>query len=197
MTVTTEQFVNALRKGALAIISAKDELTDLDREIGDGDHGINMARGFQHVHEELASYEGTDIGEVCKAVGMTLIKTVGGASGPLVGTAFIKFASAWKEHGTLTHEQLTAGFQEACAGIAARGKSEVGQKTMLDVWVPFTEALATRQNVDETITQALQTCQALSAKKGRAAYFGDNAIGKQDPGAQSSALLLRPFAEVM
>lgn len=198
MKLTVEALRRALLATADAIEQQKDELTDLDREIGDGDHGINMSRGFQEVKKELEAQNSfTDLGELSKLVGMTLIKTVGGASGPLYGTAFVKFATKWKDKQLAEGEDLFAGFKEATEGIKSRGKSQAGQKTMVDIWEPFTAALQTDASLEKVIDQALADTKAIVATKGRASYFGEETKAVQDPGALSSSILLKNIAEVL
>ncbi|OIN68280.1 dihydroxyacetone kinase subunit L [Exiguobacterium sp. KRL4] len=198
MKLSTETFRDALLEAAKQIEQHKDELTDLDREIGDGDHGINMSRGFQAVQKELeAQTDYEDLGALSKQVGMTLIKTVGGASGPLYGTAFVKFAGAFKGKTEAEGEELAAAFKEATDGIKMRGKSEFGQKTMVDIWTPFYEALEQEADLKQALDKALVDTKERVATKGRASYFGDATIGVQDPGSLSSALLLRSIVEVL
>lgn len=198
MKLSTEEFRKALLKAAAELEQHKDELTDLDREIGDGDHGINMSRGFQAVQKELeAQEEYEDLGALSKQVGMTLIKTVGGASGPLYGTAFVKFAGAFKGKREVEGSELAAAFKEATDGIKMRGKSEFGQKTMVDIWTPFYEALEQESDLNAALDQALADTKERVATKGRASYFGDATVGVQDPGALSSSLLLRSIVEVL
>ncbi|MGM0877502.1 MAG: dihydroxyacetone kinase subunit DhaL [Bacillota bacterium] len=198
MKLTVEALRAALLATADAIEQNKDELTDLDREIGDGDHGINMSRGFQGVKKELEAQKSfADLGELSKLVGMTLIKTVGGASGPLYGTAFVKFATKWNGKKSVEGEDLFSGFMEATEGIRSRGKSQAGQKTMIDVWEPFTAALQANMTLEEVIDQALANTKALVATKGRASYFGEATKGVQDPGALSSSILLKNIVEVL
>lgn len=198
MKLTTAALREALLATADAIEQQKDELTDLDREIGDGDHGINMSRGFQAVKQELEAEESFgDLGELSKLAGMTLLKTVGGASGPLYGTAFLKFATKWNGKEAVEGEVLAAGFKEAKEGIKSRGKSSVGQKTMVDVWEPFAAGLESEKTLEEVIDQALEDTKDLTATKGRASYFGEATKGVQDPGALSSSILLKKIAEVL
>ncbi|MGG3450337.1 MULTISPECIES: dihydroxyacetone kinase subunit DhaL [Bacillaceae] len=198
MKLTVEALRTALLATADAIEQQKDELTDLDREIGDGDHGINMSRGFQGVKKELEVQNSlADLGELSKLVGMTLIKTVGGASGPLYGTAFVKFATKWSGMKSVEGEDLFAGFKEATEGIKSRGKSQAGQKTMVDIWEPFTASLQADSTLEEVIDQALVDTKDLVATKGRASYFGEATKGVQDPGALSSSILLKNIVEVL
>ncbi|SDN01890.1 dihydroxyacetone kinase DhaL subunit [Fictibacillus solisalsi] len=198
MKLTTQGLKTALLNTADQIEKQKDKLTDLDREIGDGDHGINMSRGFTAVKKELEDKDSfADLGELSKLVGMTLIKTVGGASGPLFGTVFVKFATKWNGKSSVEGDELYEGFKEAADGVAARGKSKAGQKTMLDVWEPFTNALKSDEPLETVIEKALADTKELKAEKGRASYFGDASKGLQDPGALSSSILLRQITEVL
>jgi dihydroxyacetone kinase-like protein len=198
MKLTTEQLQSALLKAAEQIEQHKDELTDLDREIGDGDHGINMSRGFQAVQKTLEEHgEYEDLGALSIEVGMTLIKTIGVASGPLYGTAFVKFASAFKGKTEVEGTDLPDAFREATEGIKSRGKSEIGQKTMVDIRTPFQEALSQEEDLKAAIDQALADTKARNATKGRASYFGEATEGVQDPGSLSSALLLSEIAALL
>ncbi|WP_331716345.1 DAK2 domain-containing protein [Metabacillus kandeliae] len=122
---------------------------------------------------------------------------MGGASGPLFGTAFIKFASAWAGKSEVEQEDLQKGFKEAVEGIKMRGKAEKGQKTIIDIWEPFGDALAGKENLDKVIDEALEAAKELQASKGRASYFGEATKGLHDPGALSSAILLKQIAGVL
>ncbi|AMB58533.1 dihydroxyacetone kinase subunit DhaL [Microterricola viridarii] len=178
-------------------------LITLDREIGDGDHGENMDRGFQAVLEHLDGLaDDATPGDVLKVVATTLISTVGGAAGPLYGTAFLKAALAAGSATELDGPALVAALTAARDGIVLRGKAEPGDKTMIDAWTPAvdaaTAAVAAGAGVHEILQAAASAAEAgaaatepLVARKGRASYLGDRAIGHRDPGAQSSALLLR------
>jgi dihydroxyacetone kinase-like protein len=182
----------------------KDELTELDAVIGDADHGANMARGFTAVQGKLASLEGKDIGTIFKTVAMTLISTVGGASGPLYGTFFLQASIPTAGKTSLTHEEFFLAFQAGLQGLMNRGKASVGEKTMVDALVPAIAAL--KPGSADSLTQALANAVEaarkgadstipLVAKKGRASYLGERSAGHKDPGATSSVLLLAALQE--
>ncbi len=190
-----------LRDFAAAVHERKDELTKLDSAIGDGDHGINMDRGMTAVVAALDVAEPDEVAALARSVAMTLISKVGGASGPLYGTLFLQFGSA------AGLEPLTplgwAGCLEAgLAGVRARGKAEPGDKTMVDALIPATEALRGALDEGASFADALgraadaaeegaRATIPLVARKGRASYLGERSAGHQDPGATSSALLVR------
>ena len=188
---------------AATIAEHRVELITLDRAIGDGDHGENMDRGFSAVLAKLDSLTDDAIpGDVLKLVATTLISTVGGASGPLFGTAFLKAAGAVAGRPELEGADVVALLTAARDGIVLRGKAEVGDKTMIDGWTPAVDAavaaLASGASEVEILAAAADAAEAgalatepLVARKGRASYLGERAIGHRDPGAQSSALLLR------
>ena len=196
-----------LSKISESIIENKDFLTELDREIGDSDHGINMARGFQAVMEKLTP-DDTDIGAVLKKAGMTLLSKVGGASGPLYGTAYME---AWKitdGKTELTAEDLKSVLEAAIAGIQKRGKAVRGEKTMLDSLIPAYETYSQKISEGVDIITALdEACKAardgveytktIIATKGRASYLGERSIGHQDPGATSLTLTLEAILDYM
>ena len=184
------------------IQAQKDFLTELDNEIGDGDHGINMARGFGAVKEKLPGMADKDIGAILKEVGMTLVSTVGGASGPLYGTAFMKAGMACKGMAEINGQQFLTAFSAAVAGIKQRGKSEEGEKTMLDALCPAERAIAEALKGEATLKEALGKAvdaaedglvhtKDIIATKGRASYLGERSLGHHDPGATSSLLLLQ------
>lgn len=181
----------------------KDFLTQLDMPIGDSDHGINMARGFQAVADKLPSLAEKDAGTILKTVGMTLVSTVGGASGPLYGTAFMKAAVVANGKTELTMEDFLSMLDAAVEGVKFRGKSTTGEQTMLDAMVPALEAMkAASGSVGEILAAGLAAAQAgventkgMIATKGRASYLGERSLGHQDPGATSFALLLSVIAK--
>jgi dihydroxyacetone kinase-like protein len=191
-------------RAADEIESQKGYLTDLDAPIGDSDHGINMARGFSAAKTKLSGQTQPDIGALFKTVGMTLLSTVGGASGPLYGTFFLQAASKSAGKIELDLAGWTACLEAALAGIAQRGKAVVGDKTMVDALQPAVEAL--RRADGKPLREALQASAhaagegmkatiPLIARKGRASYLGERSIGHQDPGATSTHLLLKVLAE--
>ncbi|MCM1256799.1 MAG: dihydroxyacetone kinase subunit DhaL [Roseburia sp.] len=182
------------------IIANKDFLTDLDREIGDADHGVNMARGYTEVLAKLPQDE-EDIGKVLKKAGMTLLSKVGGASGPLYGTAYMKAAGPVAGKTAITLEDGKAMLEAVIGGIKMRGKANRGEKTMLDALEPAMDALTKgMENGDDPEKCLLAMCQAaregveytktIKATKGRASYLGERSIGHQDPGATSSLITL-------
>ena len=190
--------------GAMAekVQEQKNFLTELDNEIGDGDHGINLARGFAAVKEKMPSFADKDVGAILKETGMTLVSTVGGASGPLYGTAFMKAGMACKGMSEIGGKEFLAAFSAAVAGIKQRGKSEEGEKTMLDALCPaeraLTEALGGGADLKEALGKAVDAAEEglvhtkdIIATKGRASYLGERSLGHQDPGATSSLLLLQ------
>lgn len=168
----------------------KDYLSELDSAIGDGDHGMNMARGTTAVKEALAEKNPTTIVEIFKLVGMTLVSKVGGASGPLYGSAFISMA---KEAGST--DDLAAILQAGLDGIEKRGKAVAGEKTMIDTWVPVIEAVKGKQLSQSVIEMAVESTKEMKATKGRASYLGERSIGHLDPGAVSSGYLFETMIE--
>jgi dihydroxyacetone kinase-like protein len=192
--------------GAMAekVQEQMDFLTELDNEIGDGDHGINLARGFAAVKEKMPSFADKDVGAILKETGMTLVSTVCGASGPLYGTAFMKACMACKGMSEIGGKEFLAAFSAAVAGIKQRGKSEEGEKTMLDALCPaeraLSEALGGGADLKEALGKAVDAAEEglvhtkdIIATKGRASYLGERSLGHQDPGATSSLLLLQVF----
>ena len=179
----------------------KEYLTELDRAIGGGDHGINMDRGCQAVIQKISAANYADLGELLKDVGMTFVATVGGASGPLYGTAFLKASAALKDKKEADLKELIQALSESLEGIKARGKAKAGDKTMIDVWEPLMEFLKKEEFKANDIVSLAKKCmehtQQLEAKKGRAAYLGKRSIGHIDPGAASSYLLFASLAEIM
>ncbi|MCK6210654.1 dihydroxyacetone kinase subunit L [Georgenia sp. EYE_87] len=190
---------------ARAVVSAnRIELIELDRAIGDGDHGENMDRGFTAVGAKLAEATPSAPGEVLKTVATTLMSTVGGAAGPLYGTAFLRGAKA--ADGALDAAGVAAVLEAAVEGIQARGKAEAGEKTMVDAWLPAAQAARSAAEGGSGPVEALRAAadaaaagaeatEPMVARKGRASYLGDRSAGHRDPGAQSSALLLAAAAE--
>lgn len=197
----TRRWIEAI---AAQVAARKSELTALDRAIGDGDHGENLDRGFQAV---LGKLDGLDAeptpGAVLKLVATTLISTVGGAAGPLYGTAFLKGAMAAGDREQLDAAALVEVLGAARDGIVARGKAESNDKTMVDAWTPAVEAAAGAGDDVRAVLEAAAAAAAegavatepLVAHKGRASYLGERAVGHRDPGAESSALMLRAAAD--
>ncbi|MGF1728566.1 dihydroxyacetone kinase subunit DhaL [Photobacterium kasasachensis] len=198
ITISKQQVVRWLELSAEIFKEQQDFLTDLDREIGDADHGLNMNRGFQKVQEKLPGVADKDIGTIMKTTGMTLLSSIGGASGPLYGTFFIRSATSVMAKEELNLAELTQMLQNGVDGIVQRGKAEVGDKTMVDTWNGILVSL--NQDQEASLSDALDRAVAkaekamkgtipLQAKKGRASYLGERSIGHQDPGATSTYLL--------
>ncbi|HAA8493935.1 TPA_asm: dihydroxyacetone kinase subunit L [Listeria monocytogenes] len=172
----------------------KQLLSDLDQAIGDGDHGINMARGLGELKKAFTEKEPADLKDVFKTAGMTMVSKVGGASGPLYGTAFLNMSKALDSE-TIDAEGLTKVLEAGLEGIEKRGKSHAGEKTMIDVWEPVVNALHQEDLTDDVVEAALQKTKDLKATKGRASYLGERSIGHLDPGAYSSALLFHAMLQ--
>ena len=206
MTVTKQQILGWLQAVAKTISENKDYLTDLDAAIGDADHGINLDRGFKKVADLLPQLETKDIGTIFKTVSMTLISGVGGASGPLYGTFFLRASTAVMGKEELSPNELADLLQAGVAGVVQRGKASLGDKTMLDAISPaantFAELVAKGNTTVEALEQAVEAAETgmkqtipLVAKKGRASYLGERSAGHQDPGATSSFLILQALRE--
>jgi len=205
MGYDAQSLVAAIRALGAAIALRRTELSRLDQEIGDGDHGENLARGFSAVITKLAAAEPKTPAELMSLVASTLISTVGGASGPLFGTAFLRAAAVLEDATELTGPLIAAGLVAARDGVAARGKAEIGDKTMIDALWPAAdaavEAAGAGADVADVLAAAAAAAQlgaaatvALQARKGRASYLGERSIGHIDPGAQSTAYILASFA---
>jgi dihydroxyacetone kinase-like protein len=208
MAITRDQVVTWLEKTAAALIANKQYLTDLDSPIGDADHGINMARGFNKVLEKLPTVADQDIGNILKTVGMTLISSVGGASGPLYGTFYMRAGTAVMSKAELSDDDLYQMLQAGVEGVVQRGRAQLEDKTMYDAWFPALAALKaaiqagddTLTALEKTITAAEQGMKAtipLQARKGRASYLGERSIGHQDPGATSTHFILKALLETV
>lgn len=208
MTVSKEQIVQWIKSTAAVLEENKTYLTELDSPIGDADHGINMNRGFKKVLEKLDGFADKDIGDVLKQTGMALISSVGGASGPLYGTFYMRSGGAVASKESLDGEELLALLQAGYEGVVQRGRAQLGDKTMVDAWAPALEALRGALNAGEDALSALQKAVAaaeqgmkdtipLQAKKGRASYLGERSIGHQDPGATSSYLILKALLDTL
>ena len=185
---------------ASRVIANAEELTDLDRAIGDGDHGANMRRGFEAVLAAVDELSSKNLGESLKGVGTTLVMKVGGASGPLYGTLFLSLGKSLTDE--VSREEVAEAFAAAIEAVKARGKSDVGQKTMLDVFFPVLGVL--REGGEDlparlkaTAKLAAENTIPMKAIRGRASFLGERSIGHMDPGARSSALIVDAVADVM
>ncbi|HGM7029516.1 TPA: dihydroxyacetone kinase subunit DhaL [Serratia liquefaciens] len=207
MALTKQQVVDWLMRCGEVFTQQRDFLTRLDTEIGDADHGLNMNRGFNKVVEKLPSVADKDIGFILKNTGMTLLSSVGGASGPLFGTFFIRAAQAANAKQSLDLAELHQLMQEGVDGVVMRGKAEPGDKTMCDAWWTVVDSLGQSveqqlgvaealQRASERAEQAVESTITMQARKGRASYLGERSIGHQDPGATSVMLMMKTLAEV-
>ncbi|MGM0524102.1 MAG: dihydroxyacetone kinase subunit DhaL [Bacillota bacterium] len=190
MELTHEQAKRWLLNFHQKVTENKAYLSELDQAIGDGDHGSNMARGTEAVRDKLESVTEDSLEAVLKQAAMALISKVGGASGPLYGSAFMAMAKKAKET-----SELSTLIESGLDGIKHRGKADVGDKTMIDMWQPVATALNGDALSKSTIDQALEDVKPLKAKKGRASYVGERSIGALDPGAVSSGYLFTALIE--
>jgi len=206
--LTRAQIIAWLENAAEALHQNKGYLTDLDAAIGDADHGSNMDRGFQSVIHKMPEWEAADIGGILKSVGMTLMSSVGGASGPLYGTFFLRSGMAMDTRQELSNEDLLKMLSAGVEGVLQRGRAVLGDKTMYDALAPALETLGTSLgNGDEAVTALEQAVSAaedgmlatipMQARKGRASYLGERSIGHQDPGATSSYLILKALLDAV
>ncbi len=206
-TIPRDEVVKWIEAFATLITQNEGYLTELDAAIGDADHGANMKRGMQAVETKLPGVADKDIGTILKTVGMTLVSTVGGASGPLYGTFFLQMAAATDKKMEMSLTDWTAALEAGINGVVMRGKAQPGDKTMIDALLPALDSLKNALAHDAAVPDALrQSAQAaekgrdatvpLVARKGRASYLGERSAGHQDPGATSAHLLLKAAAEV-
>lgn len=208
MAVSKQQIVKWLENLAVVLAENKDYLTELDSSIGDADHGINMHRGFSKVVEKLPTVADKDIGSILKTTGMALISSVGGASGPLYGTFFMRCGTVLNAKEELNSDDLYQMFQAGVDGILQRGRAELGDKTMYDAWQPALDAFKSASESGgnplpplhaavSAAEQGMKDTIPLRARKGRASYLGERSIGHQDPGATSSYLLLKTLLDTV
>lgn len=190
MTLTVETLTNWMSNFAQKISENKDYLSELDTHIGDGDHGYNMDRGMKAVMEKLNTTAPADVPTAFKDIAMALISSVGGASGPLYGTAFLEMYKKSQE--TLNMGDL---IEAGLAGIEKRGGAKPGDKTMVDVWDEVVEDVKNNTLTEEKIQKAVDSTKELTAKKGRASYLGERSVGHVDPGSQSSGYLFDAMIE--
>jgi phosphoenolpyruvate---glycerone phosphotransferase subunit DhaL len=192
---------------AQRIAERKVELTDLDSQIGDADHGINMDRGFSAVAAKLPDLRESDLGAIAKAVGMTLISTVGGASGPLYGTFFLRLGTSFGDRRAIPESELAAAIRAGLEGVKQRGHAELDDKTMVDAMTPAVDALESRAgdgDLGAALAAAADAAAAgrdrvtpLVARKGRASYLGERSANHQDPGATSTTILFEALRDAI
>lgn len=208
MSVSAEKVRDILLDIVRVIDENKQYLTDLDAAIGDGDHGHNMARGFQVVKSKLEENPAVDVGDLLKVTAMALISHVGGASGPLYGTLFLKGSAVVKDKTELSLQDFSGVLKAGIEGVKARGKAELGEKTMLDVLIPVQESIEADAKAGTGGAQALAKAAKLAeeckdatkniiATKGRASYLGERSIGHIDPGATSSWLMVLTVSKAL
>ena len=199
--------LDVVREMAAAMEEHRRYLTKLDSEIGDGDHGNNMHRGFQAVLERLDGADPSSPADVLKTVSMALVSRVGGAAGPLYGTAFLRASTALQDKDEISAEDAAEALEAALGGIKQRGKAEAGDKTIVDALEPAVEA-AKGAAADGSVAQVFRAAAdaaeegaeatvPLTARKGRASYLGDRARGHRDPGATSTYYLLDAAARAL
>ncbi len=208
MGLTLKEVLYILGKIENKITLNKQFLTDLDAAIGDGDHGINLSKGFRVAKEKIENVDFKDWGEILKTVGMAIVSNVGGASGPLYGTAFMKASMIGKGKTEITLLDYRDILQASIEGVKMRGKGEEGDKTMLDALIPAykeichgiennTSLLETLENSVVAAKNGVDYTKLIAARKGRASYLGDRSIGHQDPGATSSSMILEVIFETV
>lgn len=206
--VESAVLVDWILRFADKILENKEMLTALDAAIGDADHGINMARGMEEVRRRLAVYVDEDLGALFKTIGMTLLSKVGGASGPLYGTLFLRMGVASSGKSELTNEEFAAALAAGVDGVRQRGSARIGDKTMVDALLPAMVALQRALEDHASLCEAMQAAMRaaeegmkatipMQASKGRASYLGPRSIGHQDPGATSAYLLVSSAAEAI
>lgn len=208
MSIEARDIVAWLRAAAAALEAQREQLIELDRAIGDGDHGANMDRGFKAAMQRVEALDTTDIGQILRTVAMALIATVGGAAGPLYGTFFMQMASQAAGKASLSPAEWAAALEAGLQGVTDRGRAQKGDKTMVDALAPGIEALKQALAEGADLAEALRRCAVaaeegmratipLVARRGRASYLGERSAGHQDPGATSAYLILRAAAEAL
>jgi dihydroxyacetone kinase-like protein len=208
MQMTGEQVIRFIEEVAAQVRDQRDYLTQLDAAIGDADHGANLDRGFRTVLTRLPGVADKDIGTILKTVGTTLVSTVGGASGPLYGTAFLRASAVATNRTELDEAAIINALEAALEGLHARGKAQRGEKTMIDAVAPGVETLRQAYAAGDPFVVALQKAVAATAAgmqattdmlatKGRASYLGERSVGHQDPGATSAHLMAQALLRVV
>jgi phosphoenolpyruvate---glycerone phosphotransferase subunit DhaL len=204
LPVNRDTVLDWMNRFAESMEEHRAELVALDTAIGDGDHGTNMDRGMRKAIEKLEAQDQPDAGAVLKTVAMALVSSVGGAAGPLYGTLFLQMGTALAGKDEIDLETYAAAWRKAIQGVQARGKAELGDKTMLDALVPGVEALEQAPDLDTGLQEAADAAESgmrdtipLLARKGRASYLGERSQGHQDPGATSTYYLYQTAAEAL
>lgn len=206
--MNTEKIIEVITLMSRKMAEEKEYLTELDNKIADGDHGINMARGFAAAESKLTELADKDIGTVLKTVGMTLVSAVGGSAGPLYGTAFMKAGVVMTGKYEMDVNGFLTSLEVAVDGIMMRGKAVKGEKTMLDSMIPAYEEMLKAKEAGlpekEVLTagvnaakDGIEYTKTIAATKGRASYIGDRSIGHADPGATSFTFLLEVIKDAV
>lgn len=207
MAVTKQEVLRWLDALQKIFAENRQHLTDLDAAVGDGDFGISLDRGFTAVQAELTAKPPADIRAAFQNVATVLIKTMGGSSGPLLGTFFLRAAATCADKSELAPADIVALFQAGVEGLQQRGKAELGDKTMMDAWLPAVEAmrnaLEAASGLEEILQKGAEAAEAgmratitMQARKGRGSYLGERSIGHQDAGATATYMLMKTAAEV-
>jgi phosphoenolpyruvate---glycerone phosphotransferase subunit DhaL len=208
MDITADHIIRFVELAAARVKDRRDELTALDAPIGDADHGTNLDRGFSAALAKLPALYDEDVGAILDATGRTLLSTVGGAAGPLYGTAFIRAGALLRGHRQVSGADLVAALDAALEGIVARGKVQRGEKTMVDAIAPGVEVLREARDVGRNLREAAYQALAavedgvratipMEATKGRAKFLGPRSVGHQDPGATSAYYLALAIVDVL
>lgn len=206
LLLTKSDVVNILDDIVKIVEDNRQYLTELDAAIGDADHGINLDRGFKAVRDKMPQFSDKDIGTILKNVGMVLVSTVGGASGPLYGTFFMRMGNVVPGKNALDENDIVAMFEAGLSGIKERGKAQAGDKTMIDAMEPALNELKSTLSEGRGLKEAIEAAandayngvlmtKDIAAKKGRASYLGERSIGHQDPGATSAYLMIKTVAD--
>ncbi|QQK81602.1 dihydroxyacetone kinase subunit L [Salicibibacter cibi] len=199
--MNSEQAAQWMRRTAKKLVEHKDELSKLDQFVGDGDHGVNMERGFRAVVERLDDWRELPLSQLMQKIGSALVSNVGGAAGPLYGTAFMRLGAAWKDERQADGPAWMSGMTKAVEGIAQRGKAQAGDGTLLDVWSPVAATLDENEpdwkKVEEIAKKGMDETEDMVVKKGRGALLGEKSVGHLDPGAVSSFYLFQALAKTM
>jgi phosphoenolpyruvate---glycerone phosphotransferase subunit DhaL len=207
MAVSREDVLRWLDASQKVFAENRQQLTDLDAAIGDGDFGISLDRGFTAVQAELSANPPADPRAVFQNAATILIKTMGGSSGPLLGTFFLRAGSACAGKSELAPADVVTLFQAGVEGLQQRGKAALGDKTMMDAWLPAVDAMRRALEAGSGLTEILDRGAAaaeagmratttMQARKGRGSYLGERSVGHQDPGATATYLLLKAAAEM-
>ncbi|MGG4036393.1 dihydroxyacetone kinase subunit DhaL [Paenibacillus cisolokensis] len=206
MVMTFEQFKQLFVEIADRIEQVKDELSELDRQLGDGDHGVTMSIGWQAIVDKIRQSEASDCGALLKEIAMAFLNAVGSSVGPLYATAFLRGSAALPGKTELTHRDLVSFWEAAIQGIQERGKAKIGDKTMMDTWLPVLGVLKTQSEKDEigkdiydkALAEAengMNATASLVSQLGRSSRLGDRSVGHMDPGAVSAYYIFQTFVQ--